>query len=263
MAGGSVKSSASAKGPPARTSEARRSDGTLGGGGPCAAAVGLWNWSGDPERRLWIEADGSFTLPSQSRHGRWSCYGRAIRMVWSHGFTDQLELSDEGRSLRGFGWADADPLRKQRSWRERVAGAPVAVTQTAAKPVETGPTPDRGFYVVELSGEGWRKRKRERAHRIHGSQRLIVEVSNDVATAREGRDHWTVPSVDDLDALFERWREDARRAGAQACEARPPRCPCNIQPDIWSQGPDYRVVQGPFATTAAALAVSGDSQALN
>jgi len=79
----------------------------LGGDQPptgCASIPGVWSWfvNGD----VTFHADGT---QEQGRYfGTWSCSGSSVTMSWSHGFDDDLTLSDDGTSLTGTG-ASRDP----------------------------------------------------------------------------------------------------------------------------------------------------------
>jgi hypothetical protein len=65
----------------------------------CSLIPGLWSWfvNGDVDFR----GDGS--LQQGQITGRWSCnnQNRRVSIVWSHGFTDELELSADGAHMQG------------------------------------------------------------------------------------------------------------------------------------------------------------------
>ena len=67
--------------------------------GSCAAIPGLWSW--------FVNGDVTFlaggTLSQGPRTGRWTCdtASRRVIIVWSHGYTDDLVLSPDGRRLSG------------------------------------------------------------------------------------------------------------------------------------------------------------------
>jgi serine/threonine-protein kinase len=67
---------------------------------PCQSLPGLWSWfiGGD------VQIDPGGTLKNASGFtGVWTCKAGAVRIVWSHGMTDNLTLSADGAHLRGQG----------------------------------------------------------------------------------------------------------------------------------------------------------------
>jgi hypothetical protein len=72
---------------------------------PCPGIAGVWTakgaWnvlfgSGDTT----INADGTASHRSGNT-ARWSCSGGTYVFVWTHGFTDRVSLSPDGKSLTG------------------------------------------------------------------------------------------------------------------------------------------------------------------
>ena len=66
----------------------------------CNAIPGVWAWfvNGD----VTFTGDGRFSQGPRS--GTWTCSGRNVRLVWSHGFIDDVVLSPDGRRLSGSGY---------------------------------------------------------------------------------------------------------------------------------------------------------------
>lgn len=71
---------------------------TGAGASVCRMIPGLWSWfvNGD----VTFKSDG--TLVQGPRTGQWTCRGDLhVTIVWSHGYTDELTLSPDGKTLGG------------------------------------------------------------------------------------------------------------------------------------------------------------------
>src|SRR5262249_12920703 len=65
----------------------------------CTSVAGQWRWFNGSI--VGINANGT-TMPSPDGiTGRWNCHDGTYVFVWSHGYTDRLTLSADGRRLSG------------------------------------------------------------------------------------------------------------------------------------------------------------------
>ena len=72
-------------------------DSTAEAAGSCDAIPGVWSWFVNGE--VTFQPNG--TLVQGPRTGRWTCANGQVIIAWSHGFTDRLTLSANGRSMQG------------------------------------------------------------------------------------------------------------------------------------------------------------------
>lgn len=120
-----------------------------------------------------------------------------------------------------------------------------------------------GYWIVQYSGTGWRKGGAGWATEITGYENIIVNVSDEVTEPTLSRWYWTVPVGFDIQ-VFERQRQEAaEEASREACEDLPPLGPQSPEPDIWSDGPHYEIVEGPIADWGEAQARRGNSRLSN
>lgn len=120
-----------------------------------------------------------------------------------------------------------------------------------------------GYYVYKVAGSGWRKRYGGYAHKIDGYQLGVLKVDDRAKTPKAESFHWTFPTGVDIRSVFQKWQQDTHEKTLRACKAEPPLCPCGAPPDIWSTGPEYTVLQGPFRSLSEAHAVTGDPYVAN
>ncbi|MBI1395744.1 MAG: hypothetical protein GC151_07165 [Betaproteobacteria bacterium] len=115
-----------------------------------------------------------------------------------------------------------------------------------------------GYYVARFAGSGWRKRYSGYAHHIEGFQAFVLKVEDRTGDPKWEGSYWSFPTGVDIWSVFTRWKSDVREKSLKRCQAPPPNCPCGAEPDIWTSGPDYRVVGGPFRTVSEARSRAGD-----
>lgn len=113
-----------------------------------------------------------------------------------------------------------------------------------------------GFYVVRLSGKGWRKKYARQGERISGYQNFLIYIDPN-ATSETGQYlHRTYPAGFDVQSKFGEWIENKERESEKACASGPPACPCKLPPDIWDTV-NYDVMAGPLQTLDEAMKISG------
>lgn len=73
------------------------STGNADAAGSCTSIPGVWSWfvNGD----VTFKSNG--TLTQGPRTGRWTCSNGIVTIVWSHGYTDRVTLSSDGRKMTG------------------------------------------------------------------------------------------------------------------------------------------------------------------
>ena len=122
---------------------------------------------------------------------------------------------------------------------------------------------EAGFYLVQLTGNGWHKLGANRATRIIGFENIVVESTDEVTEPHLGTWYWRVPLGYDLHE-FERARQEEARAASQAnCSRRNPLGPRDPAPEIWIDGPHYEIAQGPIATWNEARLLRGNPRLPN
>jgi len=121
-----------------------------------------------------------------------------------------------------------------------------------------------GYYVVRMSGGGWRKHAFGKAIKIDGYQDSVIEVTGEVeAPERTGGGRWLLPVGGILADVTPLWQDAAEAASVKACKRGKPQCPCKASPDIWASGPLYDLVGGPFPTNNEALDIAGNPRGKN
>lgn len=161
----------------------------------------------------------------------------------------------------------AGQIEKIEGKRERLADLIVRAAdkrdERLAPDAPAGFMNESGFYVVQLSGAGWRKKGAGWAHSIEGYEDFVVEVTKDVTEPTFAKLRWRLPPGADILAVGRVWAAEKQAKSLAACEASAPRCPCKSQPDIWMDGPHYTVAGGPFRTFNNARDVAGNPRGGN
>jgi hypothetical protein len=67
--------------------------------GPCAAVPGVWHWFSNAT--AYFFPDGT-ERSSNSVTAEWTCRGERVRIYWSTGAIDDLDISYDGERLFGF-----------------------------------------------------------------------------------------------------------------------------------------------------------------
>ena len=150
-------------------------------------------------------------------------------------------------------------IKRQQQWLgEMVVKADALRQRALPRGAENGFLNKAGFYVVKVAGSGWLKRYAGYARWSEGYQHLIIKVEDRVGVPKNEGNYWSFPTGVDIRAVFNDWQEDTRQRSVKACKDSPPNCPCAPMPSIWTTGPEYTVMQGPFKTISEARAVAGD-----
>lgn len=125
--------------------------------------------------------------------------------------------------------------RDARRWLSKPTPTPTPSPSPSPSPPSGGMA--AGYYAVEVTGSGFQKGFGS-VHRIEGAHVSIVSVND---TGRGG-----IKAGRSFDEMVALWRAQAKARSDHACTAAPPLCPCPPEPAIWTQGPNYRLLDGPL-----------------
>ncbi len=138
-----------------------------------------------------------------------------------------------------------------------VETATVCRQRTLSEDVTAGFLNREGFYGMRRSGDGWRKMNGGAAYRISGHDGFILKVVEGTFEPYWNHNHWVLPVGIDFDAFFAERSAAKRAQSVQACKQVAASCPCGSPPDIWTGGPDYVLLAGPFEKIGDARATVG------
>ncbi|MEM7571056.1 MAG: hypothetical protein AAF337_14795 [Pseudomonadota bacterium] len=119
-----------------------------------------------------------------------------------------------------------------------------------------GSLTEAGFYVVRLSGTGWRKKYAGQGERISGYQNFLIYIDPKAQSESRQYLHMTYPARFDVQAKFGEWIAAKNEESEKACASGPPACPCKLPPDIWDDV-SYDIIAGPLQSLDEAMKISG------
>jgi len=128
---------------------------------------------------------------------------------------------------------------------------PNAVSVPAATDAPEGFLNEEGYWVVQISGAGWRKSYGATDVFLRGYTNVLVTVAEDADTIDFNGANWSVPPGTDIFAVFQKRREQEMKEAVAACKALPSLCPCAPAPPIWDGAPSFDIVGGPYEWTEA------------
>lgn len=128
---------------------------------------------------------------------------------------------------------------------------PDAVFVPAAPEAPEGFLSEEGYWVVQISGSGWRKSYGATDVFLRGYTNILVTVAEDADTIDFEGANWSVPAGTDIFAVFEMRREQEMKEAVAACKALPSLCPCAAAPPIWDGASSFDIVGGPYEWTKA------------
>ncbi len=102
-----------------------------------------------------------------------------------------------------------------------------------------------GYYVVKMSGSGWIKGGAGYATYSSGHEYFIVWATDD-RTEPAKKYYWEFPTGYDANQYFPIWRREYTQSSRKACRALPPMGRKSV-PHIWTDGPNYEIVHGPYS----------------
>ena len=124
-------------------------------------------------------------------------------------------------------------------------------------PVSGNQTLAPGYYAVRKSGTGYRKYYGGMSYVYRGFHIFVIRIDPKAKGVRGNSFYTTIGGDTPVQAAIAQWQQKAREATRKSCAAGPSLCPCPPDPSIWTDGPHYQVIGGPYEKSADVKAAHG------